>query len=106
MKAYYLSVKDEDDAGQAIVFASTAREAKKQVFAHDELVMAMDGEWVNLRVNRAKRYDGMDKLSSAELALHQWKDGWRWFDHDYPDPDTATDQEFLDWYNKTFKVKE
>ena len=29
LKAYVLSVKDDDDAGQAIVFAKTAKEAKK-----------------------------------------------------------------------------
>lgn len=98
MKAYYLSVKDEDDAGQAVVFATSSKEAKKQVFSHDELVIALDGGWINLRVNRAKRYDGLEN-SDTDLALAQWKDGWRWFDrYDMPDPDTATDQAFLDWY--------
>ena len=105
MKAYYLSVKDEDDAGQAVVFANTAREAKKQVFAHDDLVMALDGGWVNLRVNRAKSYDGMENLSEAELALHQWRNGWRWFDwHDMPD-DEATDEEFIKRYEAAFGVE-
>lgn len=101
MKAYLLSVKDEEDAGQAVVFAANAKEAKKQVFSHDELVMALDGGWINLRVNRAKRYDGLEG-SDSKLALAQWKDGWQWFDrYDMPSPDTATDKEFLDWYEVT-----
>lgn len=37
MKAYRLSIKDEDDAGSAIVFANTAKEAKKQVFSHEQI---------------------------------------------------------------------
>ncbi len=102
IKAYYLSVKDEDDAGGAIVFAETAKEAKKQVYAHDTLVDALEGGWINLLVHRDKSYDGMEKLSPAELALHQWKDGWRWFDLNYPDPDEATDAEFIEWYETTF----
>ncbi|MFD4554436.1 hypothetical protein ACFWP5_08910 [Streptomyces sp. NPDC058469] len=102
MKAYLLSVKDEDDAGQAVVFANTAKEAKKQVFAHDSLVEALEGGWIDLRVHRSKRYDGMEKLSAAELALHQWPDGWQWFDMDFPYPDESTDAEFIEWYNDTF----
>jgi hypothetical protein len=102
VKAYYLSVKDDDDAGQAVVFANTAKEAKKQVFSHDLLVDALEGGWINLRVNRAKEYDGMENLSAAELALKQWRNGWRFFDVDYPDPDAATDKEFLEWYEGNF----
>ena len=102
MKAYYLSIKDDDDAGCAIVFANTAKEAKKQVYAHDMLVDSLEGGWTSLRANRARSYDDLENLSEAELSLAQWKDGWRWFDMDYPDPDTATDKEFLEWYNDNF----
>lgn len=102
MKAYCLSVKDEDDAGAAIVFADNVREAKKQVWGHDGLVDALDGGWITLQAHRDKRYDDMEHLSVAEMAMHQWRDGWRWFDYDYPDPDTATDEEFLKWYEDNF----
>ena len=102
MKAYYLSIKDNDDAGGAIVFANTVREAKKQVWSHDMLVDALEGGWIALRAHRDKRYDGMENLDPAHLALQQWKDGWHWFDIDYPDPDEATDQEFIDWYVRIF----
>lgn len=102
MKAYYLSVRDEDDAGGAIVFANTAKEAKKQVFGYDELVDALQGGWIDLRANRAREYDDMESLDGPRLALEQWKNGWRWFDVDYPDPDEATDKDFLDWYERNF----
>lgn len=103
MKAYSLSIKDNDDAGCAIVFANTAREAKKQVWSHDTLVDALEGGWIALQVHRNKYYDGMEKLDAAHLALAQWKDGWVWFDVNYPDPDEATDTEFLKWYTDNFE---
>jgi hypothetical protein len=102
VKAYSLSIKDNDDAGAAIVFAETANDAKKQVYAHDTLVDALEGGWITLRAHRAKRYDGMENLDEAHLALKQWRDGWSWFDVDYPDPDTATDAEFIKWYKSYF----
>jgi hypothetical protein len=102
MKAYCLSIKDEDDAGCAIVFANTVKEAKKQVWGHDTLVDALEGGWITLQAHRDKKYDGMENLDEAHLALAQWHDGWRWFDIDYPDPDEATDEDFLDWYERTF----
>lgn len=101
MKAYCLSIKDDDDAGQAIVFADNVKDAKKQVYSHDMLVDAME-EWTWLRAHRAKQFDDMENLSKAELSLHQWHDGWRWFDMDFPDPDEATDEEFLEWYEENF----
>jgi hypothetical protein len=102
MKAYYLDIAGDDDAGQAVVFAKTGREAKKQVWAHDNLVDSMENDWIRLRVLRAKRYDGMENLSPAQLALEQWKEGWCWFDIDYPDPDEASDEEFIGWYEGAF----
>lgn len=101
LKAYALSVKDEEDAGEMIVFANTANEARKQAYGTD-LSDAADGEWIRIQAHRDKRYDGMENLSNAELAMHQWRDGWRWFDVNYPDPDEATDDEFLKWYADTF----
>jgi hypothetical protein len=102
MKAYHLSVKDEDDAGGAIVFANTVKEAKKQVFRHEMLAEALAGGWLALRANRTRKYDGMENLSEAELAKEQWRDGWKFFDMDYPDPDEATDAEFIAWYKNAF----
>lgn len=102
MKAYYLSIKDEEDAGGEIVFANTAKEAKKQAYGSDFAANAES--YIYIRVHRDKRYDGMENLSRAALALHQWKDGWRWFDTEYPDPYDATDAEFIEWYNRNFEI--
>ncbi len=102
MKAYCLSIKDEDDAGCAIVFADTVKEAKKKVWSHDNLVDALEGGWITLQAHRDKHYDGMESLDEAHLALEQWHMGWRWFDVDYPDPDEATDEQFIEWYKSIF----
>lgn len=105
MKAYSLSIKDDqNEAGEAIVFAATAREAKKQVWGHETLVDALEGGWIALRVNRAKRYDGMEKLSPAELGCKQWRDGWTWFDMDTPNEEEASDAEFIEWYEDVFST--
>lgn len=105
MKAYYLSIKDDDEGIVAVVFAENAREAKKKVYS-TYLVDYWSGEWIYLRVNRAKKFDGKEKLTESELALFQWREGWRWNDHDYPDPDEATDEEFLEWYKDNFESKD
>lgn len=102
MKAYSLSIHDNDDAGEKIVFAETAKAAKKRIGnLQDNLESYLD-----LRVNRSPEYDGMENLSPALLAKEQWRRGWRWFDLDYPDPDEATDEEFIAWYEDMFKPKE
>lgn len=102
MKAYLLSVADSYDDPQQIVFANTAKEAKKLVHGevYDELMS--NHRYIDLRVKRYKHYDGMENLSPAQLAFQQWQDGWRWYDLDYPDPDTASEQEFMEWYKDTF----
>ena len=101
MKAYYLSIDGDDDAGAAIVFAETPSKAKAQIYS-TTLGDMWDGEWIYLRARREKRYDGLEKLSKAELFCKQWRDGWRWFDIDYPNEEEATDAEFIEWYNDVF----
>lgn len=100
MKAYHVSIRNDEDQGGGIVFADTAQEARKHYGRFD-----LDPEsWLDVQAHRDKRYDGLEKLSDAELALCQWHDGWRWFFLDYPDPDEATDAEFLKWYENTFET--
>jgi hypothetical protein len=101
MKAYYLQVRDDDDQGQVVVFANTSKEAKKRFNEYDFFY----DNYIDIQVLRASPYDGMEKLSTAELALEQWHNGWRWFDMNYPDPDEATDPEFIEWYNNNFGVR-
>lgn len=82
------------------MFADTPSMAKAQISSTE---IWYEGDWTDIRVRRAKEFDGMESLSAAELALKQWRRGWQWFDLDEPDVDQATDQEFLDWYKRTFK---
>lgn len=99
-KAYYVSIVDEDEAGGEVIFAKTAQQAKAMAYGRE--FTANLESYIYLRARRDKRYDGLENLSGAELALLQWRDGWRWFDMDYPDPDEATDNEFLKWYKDVF----
>lgn len=101
MKAYYVSIRNDEDQGGGIAFANTAQAARKQYSAFD-----LDPEsWLDVQAHRDKRYDGMEKLPAAELAIKQWRDGWRWFFMEYPDPDEATDEEFYQWYESAFGAK-
>lgn len=99
MKAYHVDIRNDEDQGGGIVFANTAQEARKQYGRFD-----LDPEsWLDVRAVRDKRYDGLENLPAAELALRQWRDGWRWFFLEYPDVEEATDEEFLAWYKSTFE---
>lgn len=98
MKAWYLDINGDPDQGAFIVFANTRNEARAKA---DNCDLFYD-RWIDIQAVRAKSYDGMEKLDDAHLALEQWKSGWRWFDIDYPDPDTATDEDFIKWYEETF----
>ena len=98
MKAYKLSVKDDSDQGEEIVFAQTAREAKNNWTRY----LAADN-FLNKLVNRAPEFDGMENATELELATKQWQEGWKWFDHnDVPDVETATVEDFKNWYYNLF----
>ena len=106
MKAYYLTIKGDDEGVTDVVFANTAREAKKLVWQTD-LVDYWQGEWILLRANRAKKYDGMEHLSDIEMKLFQWKEGWRYIDlYNMPDPDEATDEQFIEWYKNNIQKRD
>lgn len=97
MKAYYVSIKYDEDQGGHIVFANTVQEARKKVPGD------LDYEsWLDVQAHRDKHFDDMENLTKAELAKEQWRHGWWFFQNDYPDPDEATDKEFIDWYEETF----
>lgn len=101
MKAYYLSIRDDDDQGGKIVFAKTAQEARKQVYGTD-----LDFEsWIDVQAHRYKKWDNKEDLSQLELAREQWREGW-WF-HAYgcPDADEGTDEEFDKWHKDSFGDK-
>lgn len=93
MKAWRLEVSNDPDQGTLVVFANTRDEARSQ---SGDL---MYDRWVDLSATRFKQMDDKESLSHEELTLELWRDyGWRWLDMDYPDPDEATDEEFLEWY--------
>lgn len=94
MKAYYVSIRDDDDQGGFTVFANTVQEARKKV--PGDLVYE---RWIDVQAHRSKQFDGMENLSKAELAKEQWRDGWIWeYYTNAPDCEEATDEEFYKWY--------
>ena len=101
MKAWYLENSEDPDQGTFVVFANTRNEARAQADSED----LMYDRWIDLRATRAKRYDGLERMPARELALKQWHEGWRWFDHyNMPDVDEDTDEAFLAWYDNAFGV--
>lgn len=102
MKAYYVSIRDDDDAGGGITFAHTAQEARGHYHAFD----LNPERWIDVQAHRSKHFDGMENLSKAELAKEQWRDGWWFHQSGSPDVDEATDEEFYTWYESVFGAPE
>lgn len=101
MKAYYVSLRGDEDAGGGIAFANTVQEARKQYYRFD-----LDPEsWLDVQAHRRKTFDGMENLTKAELWKECWRDGWWFHEYDVPDVDTATDEDFYNWYERTFNDK-
>lgn len=100
MKAYKLSVKNDSDQGEVIVFANTAREAKNNWHWY------LDADsFLDKLVHRAPEFDGMENATELELMTKQWQEGWRWFDYsNVPDVETATVEDFQAWCKKEFAV--
>lgn len=102
MKAYITGIRDDDDAGNEIVFAETAKKARSKVWGTDFTAFAES--YIDIYAHRYPQYDGLEDLSPRELAKTQWRDGWWFHQDDYPDPDEATDEDFYEWYDDTQKV--
>ena len=98
MKAYKLSVNNDSDQGEEIVFAKNGKEARgKYEFLEPE-------NFIDLSVRRAPEFDGMENADAYELAKRQWQTGWRWFDlQGMPDPDEDTEEDFEEWYKEKLK---
>lgn len=99
MKAYKLSIKDDPDQGEIIVFAQTAREAK------NNWTQYLDADsFLNKLVHRAPEFDGMEDASDMELMTKQWLEGWRWYDcYDVPDVEEDTVEDFQAWFRKEYE---
>lgn len=97
MKAYYISIDDNPDAGGNLVFANNYREAKQPSNTGD----LMYERWIDIRCRRMPHFDGMENLSERELDLAKWRNGW-WCCSNEPvftDDEETTDQDFLDWWD-------
>lgn len=99
MKAWKLSIKNDDDQGQAIVFAENRSEAKKRLFCTDLEANC----WTDIEARRYPDLDDMEEAEEVEIALIMWINGWRWFDYNTPDPVETSFDEFREWYNKTIR---
>lgn len=100
MKAWYLEVKDSDD-GRFVVFADTRNAARSQADSND----MMYDRWIDIQATRAKKYDGLEKLSKRELDKVLWRDGWEWLEYSAPTPEETTDEQFYEWYDRTFGAR-
>lgn len=98
MKAYKLSIKDDPDQGEVIVFAKTAREAKNNWHWY------LDADnFLDKLVHRAPEFDDMENASDMELMTKQWQEGWRWYDcYDIPDVEEDTIEDFQAWFRKEY----
>ncbi len=99
MKAYKLSIKDDPDQGEVIVFAQTAREAK------NNWTQYLDADnFLDKLVHRAPEFDGMENASDMEMMTKQWQEGWRWYDcYDVPDVEEDTVEDFQAWFRKEYE---
>lgn len=99
MKAYKLSIKDDPDQGEVIVFAKTAREAK------NNWTQYLDADsFLDKLVHRAPEFDDMENASDMELMTKQWLEGWRWYDcYDVPDVEEDTVEDFQAWFRKEYE---
>ncbi|ARM66201.1 hypothetical protein AM2_073 [Lactococcus phage AM2] len=99
MKAYKLSIKDDPDQGEVIVFAQTAREAK------NNWTQYLDADnFLDKLVHRAPEFDGMEGASDMEIMTKQWQEGWRWYDcYDVPDVEEDTVEDFQAWFRKEYE---
>lgn len=98
MKAWVLSLSNDPDQGQAIVFADKATDAKLKIY---ETNLDSDG-WIYIRANRYEPLDNMESASEIDKSLILWKNGWFWYDYETPPEHETTDDEFKEWYKRTF----
>lgn len=103
MKAYLAGIRDDDDAGQELVFADTAQKARSKVWGTDFTAFAE--RYIDVYAHRAKKWDYLEGKDQRECYKEFWRDGWWFHQSGYPDSDEATDEDFYKWYDETFGVK-
>ncbi|HAA4734149.1 TPA_asm: hypothetical protein GEU45_05885 [Listeria monocytogenes] len=96
MKAYVVGLYSDSDAGQEIVFAETAKNAKEKA---SKLDISEEAEsFIDLYAKRCADFDGMENASAESVLLKQFREGWCFFGFGQPNCESATDEEFLKWY--------
>lgn len=96
MKAYVLYDAYDQEHGWDVVFAETAKQAKKKT---GYTPIDVD-QYIDLRVKRYPAFDGMQDANELQLAEAKWREGW-WFNDMAsipPEPETSTTKEFIAWY--------
>ena len=97
MKAYIVSLKNDDSRGNEILFAENTKEAKKQALSCG--LYSYADSYIDLIVRRYKQFDNMESFSDMELQKEMWRLGWWFVDmDDLPDCDKASDEDFFEWY--------
>ena len=96
MKAYIGGIHSNDDTGNIIVFAKTAKEAIKLVL--QDQISADRESYIDVYAKRYSIFDDMENLSRKELMKEQWRDGWWFSQSNLPDESESSDQDFYEWY--------
>ena len=104
MKAYIGGIHSSDDAGNIIVFAKNSKEAVKLVLQDD--ISDYRESYIDVYAKRYPAFDNMESLSHKEFMKEKWRAGWWFFQDGLPDESESSDQNFYDWYNKTFELWE
>lgn len=95
-KAYIVSSELFPESGDVIVWADTREHARVMGM---ERLEEYDG-YLDIHAKRFPAYDEFNTMSEIAFAEQQWRDGW-WFEH-APDPETATHNEFVEWYKEEY----
>ncbi len=100
MKAYLLSVANDPDQGEVLVWDTTARDAKKN------WTRFLDADrFIDERVRRAPDFDNMERCTELEIMLKQWHEGWIWWDWQFPSVEDSTDDDFIKYYLEVYGGK-
>lgn len=102
MKAYVGGLYSSDESGNAVVFAKNAKEAKSKFMEHHRDIAGSAESYIDIYTVRAPEFDGMENASFAELMCEKWRQGWWFYQGDAPDVETASDEDFYEWYEENF----
>lgn len=100
MKAYFVWIENDDDAGNEIIFAKNTKEARS--LAHTTQIAEEADRFIDVRVKRYPIFDDKENLTHKEFTRLKISEGWRFFELEDIDEDT-TNEEFDLWYTRNFE---